>query len=74
MSFCARPRCPDLADEILPVGGKVTIPLCEKHAKEWKLNELRTAAKDIKDNPPFGSEWNRRHGTRCALARRKKVR
>lgn len=41
MSFCARPRCGDLADEllqVLPPDGKVLIPLCEKHATEWKRN------------------------------------
>lgn len=64
MSFCARPNCPDLADEllqVLPPDGKTRIPLCAKHAKIWRLEE---AAKDIKSNPPFGSEWNRRHGKR----------
>lgn len=67
MSFCCKWGCNDLADEklqVLPPDGKTHILFCEKHAREWKLEALKDAAKDIKDNPPFGSEWNRRYGKR----------
>lgn len=64
MGFCCQAGCNDLSDESIqvnPPDGKVYIYLCTKHAKSWRLKD---AAEDIKRNPPYGSEWNKRYGKR----------
>ncbi|MGE3914676.1 MAG: hypothetical protein AB7F78_03170 [Hyphomicrobiaceae bacterium] len=56
MAFCARARCNELSDEVIPIlpGGKVTIPLCKKHAREWQSGGPRLA---MKTKAPKRRRW-----------------